>query len=489
MGQGEEEIQLTEENIIVNTGGGAVDSVNGYTGDVVLTTSDLENTSNYQTGDDVANAVSTHNESNTAHSDIRQSISDEATNRENADTALQGQIDALTVSSDVVDVVGTYTDLQNYDTQHLKDNDIVKVLQDSTHNNAMSYYRWVHATLSWSYIGSEGPYYTKSEANNEFVPQTRTVNNKALNSDITLDASDVSAISTSDIEQSTGSSSTKVMSQDAITTALSNKQNTLTAGANISIDSNNEISATDTTYSDFTGTDGTAAGAAGLVPAPATTDAGKFLKADGTWDTVGGGGGGPTVVQTPGTSTTDVMSQNAVTSMVFADPATQYKIKIGAGTSTSEGNDGIEIGHNAAATKVNSTAVGVSASATGNRSTAIGQASNAQSDNSLAVGGAGVKTSSPYGIAIGYAAEVRTNAQGAVAIGDNSLATVKGQFDISTLADGASSTRGYNNSPYRLISGVYDGQSAHDAATVGQVNSVIDAINAALSTNIPHIGA
>ena len=36
----------------------------------------------------------------------------------------------------------------------------------------------------------------------------------------------------------------------------------------------------------FTGTDGTAAGAAGLVPAPATTDAGKYLKADGTWNSV-----------------------------------------------------------------------------------------------------------------------------------------------------------------------------------------------------------
>ena len=39
----------------------------------------------------------------------------------------------------------------------------------------------------------------------------------------------------------------------------------------------------------FTGTDGTAAGAAGLVPAPATTDAGKYLKADGTWNTPAGG--------------------------------------------------------------------------------------------------------------------------------------------------------------------------------------------------------
>lgn len=33
----------------------------------------------------------------------------------------------------------------------------------------------------------------------------------------------------------------------------------------------------------FTGTDGTAAGTTGLVPAPATTDATKYLMADGTW--------------------------------------------------------------------------------------------------------------------------------------------------------------------------------------------------------------
>lgn len=49
----------------------------------------------------------------------------------------------------------------------------------------------------------------------------------------------------------------------------------------------------DTTYSNFTGTDGQTAGASGLVPAPATTDAGKFLKADGTWDTAGGGSSSP----------------------------------------------------------------------------------------------------------------------------------------------------------------------------------------------------
>ena len=49
------------------------------------------------------------------------------------------------------------------------------------------------------------------------------------------------------------------------------------------------IALTDTTYSAFTGTDGTAAGTAGLVPAPAATDANKYLKSDGTWTTVSGG--------------------------------------------------------------------------------------------------------------------------------------------------------------------------------------------------------
>ena len=64
---------------------------------------------------------------------------------------------------------------------------------------------------------------------------------------------------------------------------------TYTAGSNITISDENVISATDTTYSDFVGTDGTAAGTAGLVPAPAATDTDKFLKSDGTWALSGGG--------------------------------------------------------------------------------------------------------------------------------------------------------------------------------------------------------
>lgn len=162
-------------------------------------------------------------------------IAAESLARQNADSGLQTQIDAISASSDVTDIVGTYAELQAYDTSTLSNNDIIKVLQDEEHDNETTYYRWSTATQTFTLIGEEGPYYTKSAADAKF-------------------------------------------------------QDKLTAGANVSIDqSTNTISATDTTYNDFTGTDGVDAGTAGLVPAPAISDAGKYLKADGTWDTVSGG--------------------------------------------------------------------------------------------------------------------------------------------------------------------------------------------------------
>lgn len=88
-----------------------------------------------------------------------------------ADNGLQSQIDALVVASDVFDIVGTYAELQAYDISTVPVNDIIKVLVDSTHSNAATYYRCVETggVKSWSYIGSEGAYYTKSEADNRFA--------------------------------------------------------------------------------------------------------------------------------------------------------------------------------------------------------------------------------------------------------------------------------------------------------------------------------
>jgi len=119
----------------------------------------------------LATAISTHNTSSQAHADIRGLITTEKTNRENADNNLQSQIDAITASSDVTDIVGTYAQLQAYDTSSLPPNSIIKVLKDESQNNETTYYRWVinGGVCSWVLIGEEGPYYTKSEADERFA--------------------------------------------------------------------------------------------------------------------------------------------------------------------------------------------------------------------------------------------------------------------------------------------------------------------------------
>lgn len=288
-----------------------------------------------------------------------------------ADTvrSIEQEIEEMKNNPDVVDILNTYADLQAYDTSKLSDKDIVRVLNDETHNGESTYYRYTKSSNTWTYIGSS-------------------------------------------------------------------KQ-----------------------YTDFVGTDGTTAGAAGLVPAPATADAGKFLKADGTWDIAGGGG--PTVVQTTGTSTTDVMSQNATTSMVFADPSTKRKVQLGASASVASGaNNGVAVGSG----NVSATAGGI----------AIGNGWN-----SATVSGNGA-------IALGSTSSEPVSGQGSISLG----AFTPRNATAGVIEVGSTQTAyGYNSSNYRLLTGLYDGQSAHDAATVGQVNSVIDAINTALSTNIPHIGA
>lgn len=220
-------------------------SVNEQTGEVVLAVSDLENDAQYQTLEEVTEAIEAATstkveqtvfattvanlenqiQSNAgnitnlqgqvqqAMEDIttkadESALLDEVEDRENADTALQSQIDAISASSDVKDIVGTYADLEAYDTTTLGNNDIIKVLQDETQNDATTYYRYSTSTQSFTLIGSEGPYYTKAEADVTFIPET-------------------------DLVQATGSSTTNVMSQKAVTDALTGLS--YTAGTGIDI--------------------------------------------------------------------------------------------------------------------------------------------------------------------------------------------------------------------------------------------------------------
>lgn len=144
--------------------------------EVPTAVSELTNDSDYQTGDQVESTVqqavgavsgdlsSEITARGQADRALNTAIGDETSARQLADTNLQGQIDAITASSDVKDIVGTKAELNNYDTSTLGNNDIIKVLQDESENNATTYYRWSTTNQQFTLIGEEGPYYTKSQA-------------------------------------------------------------------------------------------------------------------------------------------------------------------------------------------------------------------------------------------------------------------------------------------------------------------------------------
>lgn len=153
---------------------------------------------------------------------VTQLVEKEAEARRDADSNLQEQIDTIAAGSDVVDVVGTYQELMQYDTSHLTINDVIKVLDDETENDATTYYRWTND--GWLFIGQEGPYYTKSQVNELLAGK---LDDDAL--DDYYDKAETDAL----------------LADKADASDLAAKQDKLIAGANIAIDqATNTISAT-----------------------------------------------------------------------------------------------------------------------------------------------------------------------------------------------------------------------------------------------------
>lgn len=223
-------------------------------------------------------------------------------------------------------------------------------------------------------------------------------------------------------------------------------------------DYNSDMSKIDGACKNFTGTDGSVAGTAGFVPAPATTDADKFLKSDGTWATAGGGST-ITLYDSTGQNTDGAMTQKAVTDTLF-ESNKKSRVRIGTGNVASDYT--VSIG-GANVSSQYSIGIGSSVNTSYNQHcVAIGESSKVSG------------SSHDYGVALGAYANC---AQGhSVALGSYSYPRAQGVVDVK--AQNGSTKYGYQGTndaqrtEYRVISGVHDGEDDHDVMTVGQVKTL-----------------
>lgn len=135
-----------------------------------------------------------------------------------------------------------------------------------------------------------------------------------------------------------------------------------------------------------------------------------------------------------------------------------YGIAIGMqSTNTSSGNYGVAMGYQATS---------------GPQCIAMGCQASSTTLNSIAIGHSAVTASGGQNnISIGYNAQTFNNTlENTICLGAHSQPTASGEMNIGTPR---AVTSGYKGSAYRLLSGLYDGQSAHDAATKGQLDTAI----------------
>lgn len=135
----------------------------------------------------------------TSLSEVADNLTLESVTRANQDVNLQQQITALSMQARVKDYVETYDDLVHYDMDKVNKGDVVIVIKDEQHNNAMCYYRCDNvdddpSAKQFFYIGTEGVHYTKDEADARFVNLETTINGKLLTGVVELSASDIGAL-------------------------------------------------------------------------------------------------------------------------------------------------------------------------------------------------------------------------------------------------------------------------------------------------------
>lgn len=340
---------------------------------------------------------------------------------------VEDEVEELKNNPDVVDIVDTYADLQAYDKSTLTDKDIIRVLEDSTHSNKSTYYRYSASTDSFTYIGEAGG------GGVEYVDLTIT---GATQTGFTVSAEKTKG-EVIDLAKDDKNVIFRVNVPSGYSQILHGYYelplfNYTDGGVDDNVVAMTLLKLVNDFYDVVFGYDvGAGTVSTGTISILVTPAA-------------------PNVVQTTGTSTTDVMSQNAVTSMVFADPANKYSVQIGSLATGSSPNHSVAIG-NSIRTSTESVTIGENASTTGSNQIAIGR-------------GATVNNA---------------NARGCIALGDQTVLSGS-EHGVMSIAP-SSTSYGYNSTNYRLLTGLYDPVNAHDAATKGYVDGLVGNVAAALN--------
>lgn len=371
-----------------------------------------------------------------------------------ADQNLQGQIDAIVASSDVFDIVGTYAELQAYDISTVPVNDIIKVLVDSTHENAATYYRCVETggVKSWSYIGTEGAYYTKAQSDARFATSAQG----AL-ADTAVQPADLATVATSGSYNDLLNKPTIPTVNDATLTIQKNGVDVQTFTANASTNATANITVpTDT--GDLTNgagfitgiTSGDVTTALGYTPYSDanpngyTSNVGTVTSVNST--SPDGNGNVTLSIPTVNNATISFTQGGVSKGSITLNQATDQTIALDAGggggsytagtgiditndvisvtaptlTNTATGTNSLTILGNAITSLSASINIGVSSSVMGNKGVAIGY--NAKVDNGVAIGGdskadwsRGValgnnaKSTASYAIQLGYGTNSEAN--------------------------------------------------------------------------------
>lgn len=316
---------------------------------------------------------------------------------------VEEEVEDLKNNPDVVDIVDTYADLEDYDTSGLTDKDIIRVIADETKGGLSSYYRWNSPNAGWNFVGvipgGDGIKELSSADYNYPENNPSGIALWLLDEGLYYRANDITTFYSS--SQTLGSRQNYII--------ISRSQGTTSVSITIIGDAGSAYSGLYDLLTQYSVSSG-----GGLV----STNVAMTNR---------------NVAQSTGTSTTDVMSQKATTDMVFLPNVLHDRQSIRIGEFATASTDGNSIG-------------------------ILGQADYL----AVAIGG---EASSFGAVALGL--ESRATADGAVALGRFSTATTKGVVGVGT----TNTSYGYNTSNYRLITGVYDGQSAHDAATYGQLDT------------------